>query len=188
MEQDDARLIAAVACRDASAFRILVERHAPTLHRLAWRLLADAPEAEDVVQETLLRLWDQAAVWKPVGGGVSAWLRRIATNLCLDRLRRRARMSDEEAPERADDAAPADACIDAQRLGDVARHALQGLPDRQRAAVVLTYYEELSNAAAAELMAMKVKAFESLLVRARTALRSAVSAAGVSATDVESIA
>lgn len=188
MEQDDARLIAAVARRDASAFRMLAERHAPALHRLSWRLLADRTEAEDVVQESLLRLWDHAAAWKPVGGGVPAWLRRIATNLCLDRLRRRARMSDEEAPERVDDAAPADAEIDAARLGDIARRALQALPDRQRAAVVLTYYEELSNAAAADLLAMKLKAFESLLARGRAALRAAVAAAGVSAADLESIA
>lgn len=188
MEQDDARLIAAVARRDASAFRTLAERHAPTLHRLAWRLLADRSEAEDVVQESLVRLWDHAAGWKPVGGGVPAWLRRIATNLCLDRLRRRARLSDEAVPEVVDDSAGADVRIDAARLGDVARDALASLPDRQRAAIVLTYYEQLSNAAAAELMALNVKAFESLLVRARTALRAAVSAAGVSAQDLESIA
>ena len=186
--QDDAQLIAAVARRDASAFRTLAERHAAGLHRLAWRLLADASEAEDVVQESLLRMWDHAAAWKPVGGGVPAWLRRIATNLCLDRLRRRARMSDEAPPDIVDDRMAADQRIDADRLGDVARRALAALPDRQRAAVVLTYYEQLSNAAAAELMEMKLKAFESLLVRARTALRAAVGAAGVSAADLESIA
>ena len=133
-------------------------------------------------------MWDHAAAWKPVGGGVPAWLRRIATNLCLDRLRRRARLSDEAPPDIVDDRAGADAVIDANRLGDVARRALAALPDRQRAAVVLTYYEELSNAAAADLMDMKIKAFESLLVRARTALRAAVGAAGVSAADLERIA
>ena len=186
--QDDAQLIAAVARRDASAFRTLAERHAAGLHRLSWRLLADASEAEDVVQESLLRMWDHAAAWKPVGGGVPAWLRRIATNLCLDRLRRRARLSDEMPPDIVDDRAAADDLIDTARLGDVTRQALASLPDRQRAAIVLTYYEQLSNAAAAALMDMKLKAFESLLVRARTALRTAVTTAGVSAADLERIA
>ena len=183
--QDDARLIAAVARRDASAFRVLAERHSGALHRLAWRLLGDASEAEDVVQETLLRVWDHAADWKPVGGGLPGWLRRVATNLSLDRHRRSSRISDADVPEHADPALAADKQMDAARLGSIAQTALLALPDRQRAAIVLTYYEQLANAAAAEAMAMNVKAFESLLVRARSALRAAVQAAGVSATDLE---
>lgn len=182
---DDARLVAGVARRDACAFRTLVERHAPMLHRLAYRMLGDASEAEDVTQESLLRLWDGAAAWKPVGGGVPAWLRRIATNLCLDRLRRRTRMSSDELPERADDAPAADRLLDADRLGEAARRAVLALPDRQRAAIVLTYFEELSNAAAAAALDLKIKAFESLLVRARAALRERLAAAGVSAADIE---
>ena len=87
-------------------------------------------------------------------------------------------------PEQADEAPGADARFDARRLGEVAQKALQTLPDRQRVAVVLTYYEQLSNGAAAALMDMKLKAFESLLVRARAALRQHVRAAGVSAADL----
>jgi len=183
-EPDDAALVAAVARRDASAFRLLVDRHAPALHRLAYRMLGDASEAEDVTQEALLRLWDHADVWAPRGGGLPAWLRRIASNLCLDRLRRRARMSEAPPPERIDEAPPADACLDAERLSAIAQNALQALPDRQRAAVVLTYYEQLSNLAAADMLGLKLKAFESLLVRARAALRTHIAAAGISAADL----
>jgi RNA polymerase sigma-70 factor (ECF subfamily) len=183
-EQDDTRLIAAVAQGDAAAFRTLVGRHSRTLYRLAHRLLNDAAEAEDVTQETLVRLWDHAAAWQPRGGGAPAWLRRTATNLCLDRLRRRSRLADVTPPDEADPAPGADAQLDGQRLGEVAQRAIAALPDRQRAAIVLTYYEELPNAEAADTLQMKLKAFESLLLRARSALRAQVRAAGISARDL----
>lgn len=183
-ELDDAGLMSAVAGRDTSAFRALIDRHAPALHRLAYRLLGDRAEAEDVAQECLLRLWEHAGQWRPQGGGLPGWLRRITTNLCLDRLRRRARISDAPVPELADEAPGADALVDAGKLADVAQRALQALPDRQRAAVVLTYYEQLSNLAAADLLEMKLKAFESLLLRARAALRDHVRAAGITARDL----
>jgi RNA polymerase sigma-70 factor (ECF subfamily) len=180
----DARLIAAVAKGDARAFRVLVERHGRTLHRIAYRMLGDASEAEDVAQESLLRLWDNAAAWRPVGGGVPGWLRRVATNLCLDRIRKTARLTDAPVPECADETPAADAVLDARRLAEVARAAVLALPDRQRAAIVLTYYEQANNAEAADALGLKVKAFESLLVRARAALRENVGAAGISGADL----
>lgn len=168
---DEAELVAAVARRDAAAFRVLVERHAGVVHALAYRMLGDRHEAEDVVQEALLRLWDGAVLWQPRGGGVPGWLRRVATNLCIDRVRKTGRLSDSPAPEQTDPTPAADTLIDTSRSADRARAALQVLPDRQRAAIVLTYYEEISNAAAADILGLKIKAFESLLVRARAALR-----------------
>jgi RNA polymerase sigma factor (sigma-70 family) len=169
-DSDDA-LMRRVAVRDDEAFRVLVERHAARPHRIAWRMLGDGAEAEDVAQEALLRLWNGAPQWRGGGPGVAAWLTRVATNLCLDRLRKRVRLSDEAPPERADKAPLADAVIGAaqDRLAVIA--ALDLLPERQRAAVVLTYYEDLSNAEAAAMLEMNIKAFESLLLRARRALR-----------------
>ncbi|WP_419826197.1 sigma-70 family RNA polymerase sigma factor [Sphingomonas sp.] len=181
---DDARLIAAVAKGDACAFRTLAERHGRALHRIAYRMLGDASEAEDVAQESLLRLWDNAAAWRPVGGGVAGWLRRIVTNLCIDRIRKTARLTDVPVPDRADETPLADTALDARRLAEVASAAVLALPDRQRAAIVLTYYEQASNAEAADALGLKVKAFESLLVRARTALREHVGAAGISGADL----
>ena len=98
----------------------------------------------------------------------------MATNLCLDRLRRRKFASDEAVPERADDTPGADEQMDEERLRARTVAAVQALPDRQRAAIILTYYEEYSNMAAAEALDMNIKAFESLLLRARTALRKAL--------------
>lgn len=173
-DEDDDALMARVALRDGAAFRLLIEAYAMRPHRIAFRMLGDAAEAEDVAQEALLRLWNQAVKWQAGGAGVSAWLGRVATNLCLDRLRRRKFASDEAVPERADDTPGADEQMDEERLRARTVAAVQALPDRQRAAIILTYYEEYSNMAAAEALDMNIKAFESLLLRARTALRKAL--------------
>ena len=169
-ESDDA-LMVRVALRDGAAFGTLIDAYAARPHRIACRMLGDPAEAEDIAQETMLRLWNGAEKWQAGGPGVSAWLARVATNLCLDRLRRRKFASDEAVPERADERAGADEMIDetAQRARTIA--AVQALPDRQRAAIILTYYEDHSNIMAAQILDMNIKGFESLLLRARRALR-----------------
>jgi len=177
--EDDDAVMTRIAGRDALAFSRVVERHAPMLHRVAYRMIADGAEAEDIAQEALLRLWASAERWRPGQAGIAAWLTRVAVNLCLDRLRRRRFSSDAEVPDRADDAPGADAVMADAQLRAAALAALGDLTERHRAAIVLTYYEELPNAAAAEVLEMKLKAFESLLLRARGAMREALAARGL---------
>jgi RNA polymerase sigma factor (sigma-70 family) len=181
----DAALAARLAAREASALREAIALHGGSLHRIAYRMTGDAHEAEDIVQEALLRLWDQApaiAARHPINSQAAGalrlggWLNRVVTNLAIDRLRRARRISGEEVPDREDDAPLADEIIEAGERDRSARALIAALPERQRAAIVLTYYEELSNAAAAEALDMNIKAFESLLLRARTALRNAFAA------------
>ncbi len=172
-DSDDA-LMARVRARDAAAFRQLVDAHVRPLHRIAYRMIGDATEAEDLAQEALLRLWRDAAKWQDGQGGVGAWLKRVVVNLCLDRLRRRRFSSDAEVPERVDETPLPPQEMDTARLRAATVAAIAALPDRQRAAIVLTYYEEVSNQVAAETMDMNIKAFESLLLRARTSLRAAL--------------
>lgn len=169
-EEDERALMARVGMGDAKAFEQIVARHLAMLHALAWRMLGDASEAEDVVQESLVKVWVNANGWQPAGGGLGAWLRRIATNACLDRLRRPRALSDEGLPERADEAPLADSRIDADRRRAAVQAAILALPDRQRAAIVLSYHEGVSNAEAASILGIGVKALESLLVRARQGL------------------
>jgi RNA polymerase sigma-70 factor (ECF subfamily) len=109
---------------------------------------------------------------------LGGWLQRVVANLAIDRLRRTRRVSGSEVPEEADDAPLADAVIEAGEREGRTRALVLALPERQRAAIVLTYYEELPNAVAAETMEMNIKAFESLLHRARMALRQAFAAQG----------
>ena len=172
-DSDDV-LMARVCARDAAAFRVLIDRHVTGLHRIAYRMIGDATEAEDLAQEALLRLWRDAARWQAGNSGVGAWLHRVTVNQCLDRLRRRRFSSDAEVPEREDDTPLAPETIDAERKRAATVAAIAALPDRQRAAIVLTYYEDISNQQAAETMDMNIKAFESLLLRARAALRAAL--------------
>lgn len=176
-----------MAQRDPAALREVVARHAGALHRVAFRMTGDAHEAEDIVQEALLRLWDHAPTMAgrfPVGSQAAArlrlggWLQRVVTNLAIDRLRRARRLTGGEVPEQEDGAPLADAVIEAGERDGMARTLVLSLPERQRAAIVLTYFEELPNAEAAEAMDMNIKAFESLLHRARTALRQAFAAQG----------
>ena len=183
----DAALAARLAARDPVALREVIAQHAGPLHRIAYRMCGDAHEAEDIVQEACLRLWDQApkiAARHPVGSQAAAalrlggWLQRVVTNLAIDRLRRARRLSGEEVPDSEDEAPLADALIEADERSRLTRALVLALPERQRAAIVLTYYEELPNAEAAEAMDMNIKAFESLLHRARAALRQAFAAQG----------
>jgi RNA polymerase sigma factor (sigma-70 family) len=167
--EGDAALMARVAAGDAAAFRALVERHSAMVHALAWRMLG-AADAEDVVQESFTRLWVNAKGWAPAGGGLGGWLRRVATNACIDRLRKPRMVSDDLLADHRDEAPPADVQIDSARRQAAVADAIRALPDRQRAAIILTYYEGLPNAEAAAVLGLGVKAVESLLVRARHAL------------------
>ena len=112
--ESDAVLMVRVAASDAAAFRVLVERHSAMVHALAWRMLG-AVDAEDVVQESFTRLWVNAKGWAPAGGGLGGWLRRVATNLCLDRLRKPRTVGDAILADHADGALPADAQLDADK-------------------------------------------------------------------------
>ena len=149
----------------------MVEKKLGRLLSLAERLLGRRGEAEEVAQEVFVRVWKQAPHWQPGRARFDTWLHRVALNLCYDRLRRRR----EEAPD-ADEAAadPADApdeLLQAKQRGRRVARALAELPQRQREALVLQYYQELSNSEAAELMGIGIEALESLLVRARRSLR-----------------
>jgi RNA polymerase sigma-70 factor (ECF subfamily) len=173
MEEDDA-LMARAAAGDRAAADRLIARHAPRVLALARGMLADRAEAEDVVQEAMLRLWRQAPQWRPGEAKVSTWLHRVASNLAVDRLRRRRRWSAEDPPDRPDETPSAEA-----RLGEAARRAalreaMAALPPRQRAALALQLYAELSNPEIGERLGVGVEAVESLLARAKRKLAAAL--------------
>lgn len=178
-EQSDDDLVARIAARDHAAMRLVTDSHAQLVWRIAYRMLGDAAEAEDIAQEALLRLWNHADRWRPGGAGIAPWLKKVTVNQCLDRLRRKRFTSDEEAPEREDDSPLADRQMETEEIGRAVKNCIEALPERQRAAVVLTYYEEQPNQPAADILDMQLKAFESLLFRARASLRGCVERKGV---------
>lgn len=142
------------------------------IYAACYRMLGSKHAAEDASQETFLRLWRHAARWKPQGAKFESWLYRVAMNICLDQLRKKKREAPEEAaPERADSADRQDQTLFARERRFAIDEALAGLPERQRLAITLCHYQELSNIEAAEIMKVSVDAMESLLARGRRALK-----------------
>ena len=178
IENDD-ELVARIAARDHAAMRLAADQHAAMVWRVAYRMLGDTTEAEDVAQESLLKLWNHADRWLAGSAGIAPWLKKVTVNQCLDRLRRKRFASDEEVPERPDESPLADHQIERVETGKAVKDCIEALPDRQRAAVILTYYEEQPNQGAAESLEMQLKAFESLLFRARASLKGCVERNGV---------
>lgn len=171
----DSALLVAVANGDATAARLLIERLAPRLLSHASRVLSDRAEAEDVVQETLVRLWKIAPEWRQGEAKVSTWCFRVLVNLCTDKLRARKPVVDIDAI--AEPAADLQSVV--EQMTDVARSdaltaALAALPDRQRQAVVLRHIEERSNPEIAEIMDIGVEAVESLVARGKRGLGAAL--------------
>ena len=172
--ESDAALMRRVAAGDGAATRLVVSRHLPRVLALARRMLNDAAEAEDVAQDTMLRLWQTAARWRedaPVG----AWLYRVAHNLAIDRIRRRRPTVDvDTAIDLADPApTPAERLAEGERRRAVEK-AIAALPERQRTAITLVHTLEMGNIEAAAAMEISVEALESLLSRGRRALRAAL--------------
>ena len=170
----DVELLARIGNNEPAAVNEMVTRKLPRLLALAGRILGDADEAKDVAQESFLRIWRQAARWRSGEARFDTWLHRVALNLCHDRLRRRKErpLNEDEALELADSAPPLDEQLESADRNARMAAALAALPARQREAIVLQYYQELSNIDAAALMNISVEALESLLSRARRQLRS----------------
>lgn len=181
----DAALMSEVARGSVEAFSVLVDRHSPALYRVAMRMLSDGAEAEDVVQDCFTRLWQNAPRWKPSGAGLVGWLHRVTMNLCFDRKRRFRVVTVETLPDPADDSPLPDRRIEAVQAARGVADALADLPERYRAALVLCYYEGFTNALAAEVLDLNIKAMESLLFRARRQMRGLLEARDISTGDLE---
>jgi RNA polymerase sigma-70 factor (TIGR02960 family) len=187
MTQRTERSVAAAVAGDQHAFAAVTQRHRRELHVHCYRMLASFDEAEDAVQETFLRAWRNRDSFR--GDALfRAWLYRIATNVCLDVLRKRSRQATEPRsfadvpwlqpyPDRLlDEIAPPDDQPDAVA---VAREtielaylaALQVLPPRQRAALLLRNVLGWPASDTAELLETSVAAANSALQRARATMQ-----------------
>ena len=173
-DDPDDELLSRLGRGEPQAARELVARKLPRVLALAQRLLGQRAEAEEVAQESFLRAWKQAPSWRRGEARFDTWLHRVVLNLCNDRLRsprRRHEQATDELPEAADPAATPEQHYADRRMSQRVATALAALPPRQREAIVLFHYQELSQADAAALMGVSVDALESLLARARRSLR-----------------
>ncbi len=175
LEETDDALVLRLADGCDGAMAALSDRHLRPVLSCAWRILGDRAESEDVAQETFIRLLRKAPDWQPDGPALRSWLLRVATNLCIDRRRVRARTAPmPEDIEQFEDCskAPLD---DDFAIRHAVRRAVDDLPDRQRAALVLVHFQGLSGQEAASALGVSAEAVESLLARARRRLRKILS-------------
>ena len=170
MDDSDEALMARIARGDERAFRALVSRHLSVMLGLARRILGNAADAEDVAQEAMLRVWTHAPRWQPLAL-FRTWLTRVVVNLCLDRKRRAPWVALEAAGEIVDPALGASEKTERDERERLVAAAIAELPARQRAAIVLTYGDGMSNTQVAEILDTSVSAVETLLVRGKQNLR-----------------
>ena len=168
--QDDAALMTRLADGDMGAFAELVERHQSSVLSTAYRFLGRWDLAEDVAQETFIRVYRAASSYVP-SAAFTTWLYRIAVNLCQDALRRR-RPALEPPADLSDGRSvrPGENLEQAEQTRSV-RDAVMRLPERQRIAVVLHRYAGMTHAEVADVTGWTASAVESCLVRAYARLR-----------------
>lgn len=174
----DVALLSRLSRGDPTAARLLVTGKLARIVGLANRMLRDTAEAEDVAQEAFIRVWRQAGSWQPGRARFDTWLHTVVLNLCRDRLRRRREVTSDAVVDLADPALDAEATLVAEERDGAVAAAIAALPERQREAILLVHYQDLTGAAAAEALEVSVEALESLLARGRRTLRAELSQKG----------
>jgi RNA polymerase sigma-70 factor (ECF subfamily) len=168
---DEIALMQAIQDGDTIAYDAAVRQHLQSISRYAFRMLGNSKDTEDITQETFLRLWTHAHTFNSAKASLTTWLHRIAHNLCIDYLRKdKPSVSSDlesidelETDTQDEDESP-------ERLAAL-KQAISTLPERQRSALVLNHYHGFSNKQTAEILNISVDALESVLARARRALK-----------------
>ncbi len=171
-EKDDHELLALIQDGNGQAFAMLVERHTERFYRLAYRYLQSKAAAEDVVQDAFLKLWENPALWQPERNSkFTTWFYRVVVNLCLDLRKRKGPVALDEEMPLIDDREPVDETMVKIQEQKALEREIAALPERQRMALNLCFDEGLSNQEAAAVMGVKLKALQSLVMRAKTTLK-----------------
>jgi len=169
----DEQLMKGAAAGDMDAFGELVERHHQRALSVAYRFLGDATLAEDVAQDAFLRILGAAGRYK-ASAQFRTYLYNVIWHLCVDQYRRKRSLPLSELPVAADAADGPEQTLERAERSDRLRQAVQGLPARQRMALVLKHYEGLSYEEIARAMGCSAGAADSLLIRARRTLKDAL--------------
>lgn len=169
-EHDDTQLMWRIARKDHEAFAAFLKAHVKAVNRFALRMMGDSMMAEDVTQESFLKLWQHAGDWQPQAQP-KTWLLTIAYRLCVDQLRRRKPqviLEENTLPDPADSAVETIARTEQEKR---VRGLLDTLPENQRAALYFFYYEDMGQREVAQAMGLTEAAVESLLYRGRKTLK-----------------
>ena len=158
------------------AFSVLVEKYTARYYGLAYRTLFNKIDAEEIVQEAFLKLWHRPELWDPTKKTrFSTWFYRVVANMCIDRNRKKkpVLVEDIDAVAGANNQ-QADEAIYKKEQRRLLDASILELPENQRMALNLCFYEELSNQEAADIMKLSLKALQSLIIRAKSALKEKV--------------
>ncbi len=178
-DMSDEMLIERIAEGDRMAYRSLSLRHGRRALGLAYRILGNWTESEDAVQEALLKVWTNAERWDAARGQFKSWFDRIVVNQCIDRKRKPVTDQLDETYDAPDPSTTPHQNAEGNEMARAIKTAIDALPERQRAALALCYYDELGCAEAAEILGLTVSATEALLVRARRKIRVALTEMGL---------
>lgn len=168
----DEELLRQVQEGNSSAFAALVRRHNIKFYSLAYRYLQSREEAEDMIQSAFLKLWERPDMWQAEKGAqFTTWFYRVIVNMCLDKKKKRYDISMPENFEISDGRANQEKNSLKKEEQVAVKSQISLLPKRQKTALILCVYEELSHKEAAEVMKLSEKALQSLLMRAKTTLK-----------------
>ncbi len=170
-EMDDRSLLQGIQARQRAAFAEVVKRHLGLCLGLGRRVLGNDADAEDVAQETMLKLWQSSEALQVGTNGLRPWLARVTYNRAIDRIRARRPTDDLEAAKELPLAARQVRALEEDDVKKRVEQALDQLPERQRTALLLFHYQGFTQAEVADAMTISIEAVESLLGRARRALR-----------------
>lgn len=169
--ESDEVLAERIANGDERAFRTLMTRHVYLHLAFAERLVGSREEAEDLVQDSYAKLWTHAGTFDPKKAKFTTWFYRLLMNRCLDFKRKKRPAALPESFDAPDGGPGLETKMAERQRNRQIRAALDRIPERQRAAIVLCYFEEMSNKEAAEVLGVNLKALESLLCRGRKNLQ-----------------
>ena len=151
------------------AFSELVARHSDRFYALSYRTLFNRSDAEDIVQDSFLKLWHKPMLWQSKRGGkFTTWFYRLIVNACYDLNKKKSSQEYSFNDDDHDQAVEDDHT--SPQLSDI-EAALKQLPERQRTALNLCFYEGLTNSEAADIMGIRLKALQSLIMRGKATLK-----------------
>ena len=169
---DDTALVEAAIAGDTAAFDVLVTRHRRSVYQVCYRFVNHHEDAADLTQDTFVRAWKALGSFRGQAR-FSTWIYRIAVNVCLNRVSLKTPKTDAvDFDLVADQREPAPgAAIDAAERQAMVRAAVKSLPPRQRAALILRTYHELSHQEVADIVGTSVGAVKANVFHALANLR-----------------
>lgn len=172
---DDEFLIRLIQEGRHDAFAEIVNRHSKRFYNIAYRFIFDKDEAEDIVQEAFIKLWEKRLNWNPYKEAkFTTWFYKVVLNLCIDHNRKKKAEPLSEEMLLPDKQQEHEAVIEDKQKQLMLERLIQELPERQQLALNLCFYEGISNQEAAEIIGVNLKALQSLIMRAKMTLKEKV--------------